>query len=166
MGIMYRILSGLAATGLLATSVMAQVTPEDRAVVETSAKEVMERYYSNFSERNVAVLPGGVFNIPWIQIGGGGIRADMTDAQALEGFTASMNNLVEQGWGRSVFTVTHVCVPNPNVAIVSGYNTRYRTTGEEMSVGGVAYVLGRSNQGEWKIVSYFGIGREQLVRCD
>lgn len=162
----HRILMGFVATSLFATAVTAQVPPADRAVVETAARAAIERYYTYFSGRNMAALPGGVFNIPWIQVGGSGIRADMTDTQALAGFTASMNNLIDQGWEKSVFTVTHVCVPNTNVAIVSGYNTRYRTTGEEMSVGGVAYVLGKSGEGEWKIISYFGIARDQLIRCD
>jgi hypothetical protein len=157
---------GFFVAGLFATAAAAQVSSADREAVETAARAAIERYYTSFSERNMTVLPGGVFNIPWIQVGNSGIRADTTDAQALAGFTASMNNLIGQGWEKSVFTVTHVCVPNLNVAIVSGYNTRYRTTGEEMSVGGVAYVLGKSDEGEWKIISYFGIARDQLIRCD
>ncbi len=76
-----------------------------------------------------------------------------------------MTQLIASGWGRSVFTTTNVCVVNANVAIVSGYNTRYRTSGEVMSVGGVSYLLGRSGD-SWLIVSYFSHGQDRMIRCD
>jgi hypothetical protein len=72
---------------------------------------------------------------------------------------------VESGWGKSVFTTESVCVLNANAAIASGYNTRSKSDGSVMSVGGVSYVFGKTKEG-WKIVSYTGHPRGKVVRCD
>jgi hypothetical protein len=140
------------------------------SAAETDAikKEVtlhLDKYYRVFTERKPEQLAAEVFNIPWIVIGGGGPQADMTKEQAQSRFAASMKQLVESGWAKSVFTTENVCVLNANAAIASGYNTRYKSDGSVISVGGVTYVLGRSKEG-WRIVSYSGHQRGKVVRCD
>ena len=102
---------------------------------------------------------------PWLVIGGSGPQADLTKEQAQARFQASMKQLVESGWARSVFTTENVCVLNANAAIASGYNTRYRKDGSEISVGGVTYILGKAKDG-WRIVSYSGHPRGKVVHCD
>ena len=89
----------------------------------------------------------------------------MTREQAQSRFAASMKQLVESGWAKSVFTTENVCVLNANAAIASGYNTRYKSDGSVISVGGVTYILGRSKEG-WRIVSYSGHQKGKVVSCD
>ena len=137
----------------------------DTEKVKSEVTATLDLYYSLFSQRNAQALPEQVFNVPWIVLGGNGPRADMTKEQAQAGFEASMKNLVESGWAKSVFTTESVCVLNANAAIASGYNTRYKTDGSVMSVGGVSYLLGRSKDG-WRIISYSGHPKGKLVRCD
>jgi hypothetical protein len=142
-----------------------QLTPEETTAIQAQASDVVETYYRLFSERTPEQLPERIFSIPWFQLGANGIRPTLTATEAEDGFRSSMTQLIGNDWQRSVFTITNVCVLNANVAIVSGFNTRYRTSGEVMSVGGVSYLLGRSGD-RWLISSYFGHPQEKVVRCD
>jgi len=141
------------------------LSPAQLDRVRTEVVAHIDKYYRVFSERQPQVLAREVFNSPWIVIGGSGPQADLTVEQAQERFQASMNQLVGNGWARSAFTTETVCVINATAAIASGYNTRYKTDGSVMSVGGVTYILGKGPEG-WRIVSYSGHPRGRNVRCD
>jgi hypothetical protein len=137
----------------------------DVAKVTTEVKATVDKYYRLFSEQNMKALPEEIFMTPWIVIGGNGPEPDLTKEQAFARFDGSLKQLVKNGWGKSVFTTENVCVLNANAALASGYNTRYKTDGSVMSVGGVTYLLGRTKEG-WRIVSYSGHPKEKVVRCD
>jgi hypothetical protein len=146
----------------------AQQSPLSDADINRIKGEVtaaVEKYYRLFSEQNMKALPEEVFNIPWIVIGGNGPQPDLTKEAALSRFETSLKQLVQSGWGRSEFTTENVCVLNASAAIVSGYNTRYKKDGSVMSVGGVAYLFGRTPEG-WKIVSYTGMQKGKVVLCE
>lgn len=153
---------------LMGASVGAQSPDLTAAQVTAIQREVtaaVDRYYSLFTQRDMKALPEQVFNIPWIVIGGSGPQPDLTKEQALARFEGSLKDLIARGWGKSVFTTQNVCVLNANAAIASGYNTRYKTDGSVMSVGGTSYLFGRTKQG-WRVVSYTGHARDKVVRCD
>ena len=124
----------------------------DVAKVTSDVKATVDKYYRLFSEQNMKALPEEIYLTPWILIGGNGPEADLTKEQALARFEASLKQLVQNGWGKSVFTTENVCVLNANAALASGYNTRYKKDGSVMSVGGVTYLLGKTKEG-WRIVS-------------
>lgn len=160
--------AGLLLVSTWSATITGQQAPMTAADVEQVEKEVTDavnKYYRLFSEQNMKALPEEVFNIPWIVIGGNGPQPDLTKEQALARFEASLKQLREGDWGRSVFTTENVCVLNANAAIASGYNTRYKKDGGVMSVGGVSYLFARTKEG-WRIVSYTGIARGKVVRCD
>ncbi len=160
--------AAMAASLLVVWSVPAsaqQALSSEEVQAEAEARATIDRYYRLFSEHRMDELPDGIFHIPWVVIGGGGVNADTSREEALARFEGSLANLLEQGWQRSEFTITNVCVLNANAAIVSGYNTRYHEEGSEMSVGGVSYLLGKDGD-QWKIISYTGHPRERVVRCD
>jgi hypothetical protein len=137
----------------------------DVARIRAEVTAAVDKYYSLFSQHNMKALPEEIFNIPWIVIGGSGPQSDLTREQALARFEGSLKDLVASGWGKSVFTTENVCVLNASAAIASGYNTRYKTDGSVMSVGGVSYLFGRTKDG-WRVVSYTGHARDKVVRCD
>jgi hypothetical protein len=137
----------------------------DVAKVTTEVKATVDKYYRLFSEQNMKALPEEIYMTPWIVIGGNGPEADLTKEQAFNRFDASLKQLLQNGWGKSVFTTENVCVLNANAALASGYNTRYKKDGSVMSVGGVTYLLGRTKDG-WRIVSYTGHPKEKVVRCN
>jgi NTF2-like protein (DUF6841) len=137
----------------------------DVAKVTSEVKATVDKYYRRFSEQNMKALPEEIYMSPWILIGGNGPEADLTKEQALARFEGSLKQLVENGWGKSIFTTENVCVLNANAALASGYNTRYKKDGTVMSVGGVTYLLGRTKDG-WRIVSYTGHPKERVVRCN
>ncbi len=137
----------------------------DVARIRTEVTAAVDRYYSLFSQHNMKALPEEIFNIPWIVIGGSGPQPDLTKEQAQARFEASLKDLVASGWGKSVFTTENVCVLNASAAIASGYNTRYKTDGSVMSVGGVSYLFGKTKDG-WRVVSYTGHARDKVVRCE
>lgn len=143
----------------------AQLSSAEVQVIEKDVTAAVDKYYRLFSEHNMKALPEEVYNIPWILIGSNGPRPDLTKEQALAGFEASLKQLVANGWEKSVFTTEGVCVLNANAAIASGYNTRYKKDGSVMSVGGVSYLFGKTQEG-WKIVSYTGHAKGKVVRCD
>jgi hypothetical protein len=153
-----------ALTGAAAAQ-QAVMTEADVQRVKREVTDAVDKYYRLFSEQNMKALPEEVFNIPWIVIGGSGPQPDLTKEQALARFEASLKQLRESDWGKSVFTTENVCVLNANAAIASGYNTRYKKDGSVMSVGGVSYLFGRTKEG-WRIVSYTGTPRGKVVRCD
>jgi hypothetical protein len=155
----------LAGASTTVTAQPAPMTAADVARIKREVTEAVDKYYRLFSEQNMRALPEEVFNIPWIVIGGGGPQPDLTKEQALARFEASLKQLRENDWGKSVFTTENVCVLNANAAIASGYNTRYKKDGSTMSVGGVSYLFGRTKEG-WRIVSYTGTERGKVVRCD
>jgi hypothetical protein len=156
------IVATLAAT---AAAQQPQLTAADEQRIKNEVTDAVNKYYRLFSEQNMKALPEEVFNIPWIIIGGSGPQPDLTKEQALARFEGSLKQLRESDWGKSVFTTESVCVLNANAAIASGYNTRYKKDGSVMSVGGVSYLFGRTKDG-WKIVSYTGMARGKVVRCD
>ena len=141
------------------------LAPADVSRITTEVKAAVDKYYRLFSERNMKALPEEIFNIPWIVIGGSGPQPDLTKEQALARFEGSLKDLVASGWGKSEITTENVCVLNANAAIASGYNTRYKTDGSVMSVGGVSYLFGKAPDG-WRVVSYTGHARGKVVRCD
>ncbi|MFN8062748.1 MAG: hypothetical protein U0Q12_26590 [Vicinamibacterales bacterium] len=143
----------------------AQMSPAEVEAVKKDVVAHLDKYYRAFTELRPDVLAGEVFNIPWVVIGANGPQADMTREEAHARFQASMTQLTESGWARSVFTTESVCVLNGTAAIASGYNTRYKKDGSVMSVGGVTYVLGKSKDG-WRIVSYSGHPKGKGVRCE
>ena len=142
-----------------------QLSPSEAATVKKEVTATVETYYRLFTERKPDALAEQVFNTPWLLLGASGPTADLTAQASAARFGASMKQLVESGWAKSVFTTENVCVLNANAALVSGYNTRYKTDGGVMSVGGVTYILGKSKDG-WRIVSYSGHARGKVVRCD
>jgi hypothetical protein len=161
-----RILTVIGATSvMLSGSASAQQAQVDVAKVTTEVKATVDKYYRLFTEQNMKALPEEIYLTPWIIIGGNGPEADLTKEQALARFEGSLKQLVQNGWGKSVFTTENVCVLNANAALASGYNTRYKKDGSVMSVGGVTYLLGRTKEG-WRIVSYTGHPKEKVVRCN
>src|SRR6185436_17040562 len=136
---------------LVAASAVAQPpAPVDVAKVTTEVKATVDKYYRLFTEQNMKALPEEIYMTPWIIIGGSGPEAYLTKEQALARFEGSLKQLVQNGWGKSVFTTENVCVLNANAALASGYNTRYKKDGSVMSVGGVTYLLGKTKDG-WRI---------------
>ena len=161
-----RILTVIGATSvMLSGSASAQQAQVDVAKVTTEVKATVDKYYRLFTEQNMKALPEEIYLTPWIIIGGNGPEADLTKEQALARFEGSLKQLVQNGWGKSVFTTENVCVLGANAALASGYNTRYKNDGSVMSVGGVTYLLGRTKEG-WRIVSYTGHPKEKVVRCN
>ena len=148
-----------------ASAVAQQPAQVDTAKVTSEVKATVDKYYRLFSEQNMKALPEEIYMTPWIIIGGNGPEADLTKEQALARFEGSLKQLVQNGWGKSVFTTENVCVLNANAALASGYNTRYKKDGSVMSVGGVTYLLGKTKEG-WRIVSYTGHPKEKVVRCN
>jgi len=151
----------------LAWPVAQQSAPSapETATIKTEVQATIDKYYRLFSEQNMKALPEEIYLIPWVVIGGKGPEADLTKEQALARFDASVKQLMQNGWGKSVFTTENVCVLNANAAIASGYNTRYKKDGSVMSVGGVSYLVGKTAEG-WRIISYTGHAKEKVVRCD
>ena len=164
---MFRGLVPATALFLLAApaAIAQQSTAIDVAKLTGEVKATVDKYYQLFSEQKMKALPEEIYFTPWILIGGNGPEADLTKEQALARFETSLKQLVQNGWGKSVFTTENVCVLNANAALASGYNTRYKKDGSVMSVGGVTYLLGKTNDG-WRIVSYTGHPKEKIVRCN
>jgi len=164
-----RLLMVIGATSVVlsgsASALAQQQAPVDVAKVTSDVKATVDKYYRLFSEQNMKALPEEIYLTPWIVIGGNGPEADLTKEQALARFEASLKQLLQNGWGKSVFTTENVCVLNANAALASGYNTRYKKDGSVMSVGGVTYLLGKTKEG-WRIVSYTGHPRDKVVRCN
>src|SRR6185503_13629914 len=100
----------------------AQPAQVDVAKVTTEVKATVDKYYRLFTEQNMKALPEEIYMTPWIIIGGNGPEADLTKEQALARFEASLKQLVQNGWGKSIFTTENVCVLNANAALASGYN--------------------------------------------
>ncbi|MCC5869029.1 MAG: hypothetical protein JJU27_10985 [Gammaproteobacteria bacterium] len=142
-----------------------ELSREEIATIEGEVKGVLQDYYQTFVELKADQLPERVFHIPWFQVGATEIDVLSTATEAEDYIRSFMDHLIELGWARSIYTPTNVCVINPSVAIVSGYNTRVDTSGETMMVIGVSYLLGRSGD-KWLILSFFSHSKDRPVRCD
>ena len=142
-----------------------EMTAAEEAVAKAEAQRHVERYYNYYYERNPEALSTEIFTLPWMSIGANGVRITTTEAENLERFEAAIAGLVERGWNRSIYTTKNVCILNAGAVIVSGTNTRTRTDGSIMSVSGVAYIVGKVDDG-WRIVSYSGHAPNKVVRCD
>ena len=167
-----RALALTATTLVPATAVLAAQAPqgggmtgEQMEMVKKDASAAVQKYYQFFRDKNMKGLQKESFYVPWILLTGKGPQNNLTDEQSLAGFEASLKGLLESVWGKSIFTIENVCVLSQSAAIVSGYNTRYKTDDSVMSVGGVAYILSKNDAG-WKIVSYSGTQKGKVVRCD
>lgn len=159
--------AGALTVGLLAGPAASaqELDASQRALLAAEAQHHIEVYYNHYYERNMDPLPEEIFNIPWILLGSDGLQVTESKEAAQESFDAALASLLERDWNRSIFTTKSVCVLNAGAVIVSGTNTRTRTDGSIMSVGGVSYILGKSDDG-WRIISYAGHPPDRLVRCD
>lgn len=152
--------------GLIAGPVQAQeLDASQHAQIAAEAQHHVEVYYNHYYERNMDPLPEEIFNIPWILLGSDGLQVTETAEEAQASFDQALAGLLERDWDRSIFRTENVCVLNAGAAIVSGTNTRTRTDGSIMSVGGVSYILGKSGDG-WRIISYAGHAPDRVVTCD
>ncbi len=142
-----------------------ELTASQEALIEAEVQRHVERYYNFYYERNSQALSTETFSLPWMLIGGDEIQVRTTEEDNLAYFKAAIAGLVERDWNRSIFTTKNVCVLSAGSAIVSGTNTRTRTDGSIMSVGGVAYILGKTDDG-WRIISFSGHAPDKVVRCD
>ena len=142
-----------------------ELTASQEALVKAEAQRHVERYYDLYYERDTKALSTEVFTLPWMSSDGNGIQVRTTEEDNLAYFETAITGLVERDWKRSIFTTKNVCVLSAGSSIVSGTNTRTRTDGSIMSVGGVAYVLGKTDDG-WRIISFSGHAPDKVVRCD
>ena len=140
------------------------LSASEEALIRAEAQRHVEWYYNLYFERNPEALSTEIFTLPWMSIGASGATVSTTEAENLERFEAAIAGLVERGWNRSIFTTKTVCVLNAGSAIVSGTNTRTRTDGSIMSVGGVSYFLAKGEDG-WRIASYSGHPPNKVVHC-
>ena len=141
-----------------------EMTASEEAVIKAEVQRHVERYYNFYYERNPDALSTEIFSLPWMSMGGNGINITTTEEDNLAYFKAAIAGLLERDWNRSIYTTKNVCVLSAGSAIVSGTNTRTRTDGSIMSVGGVAYILGKTDAG-WRITSYSGHAPNKVVRC-
>lgn len=142
-----------------------ELTDTEKAVIAAEAQHLVERYYNYYYERNPEALSTEIFHVPWFSVGGNGVSTKMSEQENLVSFTSAIDGLLERGWDRSIYRTKNVCVLNARSAIVSGTNTRTRVDGSIMSVSGVAYILGKTDDG-WRIVAYSGHSPGKVVRCD
>lgn len=142
-----------------------ELTAAQEATVAQAARAHVEQYYTYYYERNPKALATEIFTLPWLQIGDNGVQITTTEAQNLARFEAAIADLVKRGWNRSIFTTKNVCVLTGGSAIVSGTNTRTRADGSVISVNGVSYILGKTDQG-WRTVSFSSHAPTKVVRCD
>ena len=158
---------------LLFVSIMIQVRPAlgqeltaaETALIEAQAQRHVELYYNYYYERNPEALASEIFTLPWYTMGANGLVARSTEAENLEYFSSAIDGLLARGWDRSIFRTVNVCVLNAGAAIVSGTNTRTRGDGSIMSVGGVSYMLGTTEDG-WRIISFASHPPNQVVHCE
>ena len=141
------------------------LTSSQEAVIKAEAQNHVERYYNYYYERNPEALSTEIFTLPWITMGGNGVGVRTTEEENLDYFESAIAGLIERDWNRSIFRTKNVCVLGAGSAIVSGTNTRTRTDGSIMSVGGVAYILGMTDDG-WRIISFATHSPDKVVRCD
>ena len=142
-----------------------ELTSSQEALIKAEVQRHVERYYNFYYERNPQALSTEIFSMPWIAIGRNGARITTTEEDNLASFESAIAGLIERGWNRSIYTTKNVCVLTAGSALVSGTNTRTRTDGSIMSVGGVTYILGKTDDG-WRIISFSGHSPDKVVRCD
>ncbi len=135
------------------------------ALIKAEAQRHVEYYYDLYYERNPEALSTEAFTLPWYIMGANGILAYSTVEENMEYFSSAIQGLLERGWDRSIFRTANVCVLSAGSAIVSGTNTRTRTDGSIMSVGGVSYMLGITDDG-WRILSFSGHAPDKVVSCE
>lgn len=152
-------------TASIASVSAQELTAAQETAVAQAARVHVERSYTYYYERNPQALATEIFTLPWIQIGDNGVQITTTEAQNLARFEAAIADLIKRGWNRSVFTTKNVCVLTGGSAIVSGTNTRTRADGSVISVNGVSYILGKTDQG-WRAISFSSHSPTKVVRCD
>ncbi len=142
-----------------------EITPSQEATIKAEAQAHVEYYYALYYERNPEALATEIFTLPWYTMGGNGLTARSSEDENREYFSSAIAGLLERGWDKSTFRTKNVCVLSAGSAIVSGTNTRTRADGSVMSVGGVSYMLGTTEDG-WRIISFAGHSTDKIVRCE
>jgi len=141
-----------------------ELTQSEEAAIKAEAQRHVEHYYNLYYERNPEALSTEIFTLPWIVMGENGVTIRTTEEENLEYFSTAIAGLLERGWDKSIFRTRSVCVLSKGSAIVSGTNTRTRADGSVMSVGGVSYILGTTEDG-WRIISFAGHSPDKIVSC-
>ncbi|SRR5260221_253037 len=111
--------------------------------------QVLRDYYAAFSTLKVqAFLP--FFHEPSLLIGPQGVVAAPTHAVLTTAFASAIENLRDQGFGRSELNVRLVKMLSETASLVTGVAIRFRTDGDELERVGVTYVLHKTDT-DWKI---------------
>jgi len=142
-----------------------ELSSSEEALIKMAAQLHVEHYYDLYYEQNPEALATSIFTLPWMVMGGNGITVRTTEEENLDYFSSAIAGLLERGWDKSTFSTENVCVLGAGAAIVSGTNTRTRADGSVMSVGGVSYMIGKTEAG-WRIVSFASHSTDKVVRCD
>ena len=142
-----------------------ELSASEEAAIAAAAQRHVELYYNLYYERNPKALSTDIFTLPWYTMGANGITARSTEEENFEYFSAAIAGLLERGWDKSTFRTKNVCVFGAGSAIVSGTNTRTRADGSIMSVGGVSYMLGTTDDG-WRIISFASHAADRVVTCE
>ena len=137
----------------------------EEAVIGAEAQRHVEHYYDLYYERNPEALSTDIFTLPWFTMGANGVTARSTEKENFDYFSSAIAGLIERGWDKSTFRTKNVCVFGAGSAIVSGTNTRTRADGSIMSVGGVSYILGTTDDG-WRIISFASHSPDRVVKCE
>ncbi len=146
------------------TAIAQDLDAYQEAVIKAEAQRHVELYYNFYYERDPESLSTEIFTLPWFTFAANGIVARSTVAENREFFSSAIQGLLDRGWNRSIFTTKNVCVLGAGSAIVSGTNTRTRADGSIMSVGGVSYFLGTTDEG-WRINSFASHPPDRIVTC-
>jgi len=163
----YNVVAAAALLLVLASpeSVLGQeLTDTEEALIAAETQRHVELYYNYYFERDAEALSTEIFTLPWITLGGNGVLITTTQEENLASFESSIAGLLARDWNRSIYTTKSVCVLTASSAIVSGTNTRTRVDGSIMSVGGVTYILGKTDDG-WRIISFSSHSPGKVVRC-
>jgi hypothetical protein len=147
------------------TAIGQGLSSSEESAIAAEAQQHVEYYYDLYYERNPEALSTEVFTVPWFTVGGNGITARSTYEENLEYFSSAIEGLLSRGWDKSTFRTKNVCVFGAGSAIVSGTNTRTRADGSVMSVGGVSYILGTTDDG-WRVISFSSHSTDKVVSCD
>ena len=142
-----------------------ELTDTEEALIAAETQRHVELYYNYYYERDPESLSTEIFTLPWITLGGNGVSILTTQDANLASFESAIAGLLARDWDKSIYTTKSVCVLSAGSAIVSGTNTRTRADGSIMSVGGVTYILGKTDDG-WRITSFSSHSPGKLVRCD
>jgi ketosteroid isomerase-like protein len=150
MRVMRHSVAGIAVVVVGMTLGLGELRLHGQDALRSEVRAALDEYVRAFSAHDAAAIADRVVMAPSLLLGNDGVVTYGTTADVKSRYIATLGQLANDKYDRSVVKTASVCVLNNSAAVVTAQFVRYRTDGSTLSEPSATYVFAKA-AGGWKI---------------